>query len=127
MSQAHGGEAGFTLLEVVVALAVVSIVAATALTTVSGGVNADRRADNIHRTLKIARRRFHDWTSGNRSNLSGTDGALSWTIEARPLSPSRHRGETVAPIELVFIARSDTGQKIAEFRSIRFGPTAAGR
>lgn len=128
MAQARiTGENGFTLLEVVVALAVVSIIATTALTTVSGSLEADRRAEATRRSVKIARREFDSWTPGRRESPSGADGDVSWTIETRPLSSPAHRGSTDVPFELLFIARSTDGEMLAQFRAIRFGSIAAER
>ncbi|MEM7777968.1 MAG: prepilin-type N-terminal cleavage/methylation domain-containing protein [Pseudomonadota bacterium] len=120
-------ENGFTLLEVVVALAVVSIIATTALTTVSGSLEADRHAEATRRSVKIARREFDSWTPGNPESPSGADGDVSWTIETRPLSRPAHPGAIAVPFELVFTARSGDGELLSEFRAVRFGPIAAER
>ena len=107
MSGARGGDAGFTLIEVVVALALFALVAAAGAALVTTMLDArrhtagrlDRLAD-IQRTMTVA---THDFSEITDAPLTGSSSGVTFT---------RHRGGWGAAIGTLAIRYTTGGEQL---------------
>lgn len=92
-------EAGFTLLETLVALAILAIAFASLFGTFSGGLRAVDKTDNhitalhLAETLLVERSSSRDFTPGTRR---GTDRRFKWSVSVEPAAPQSGAPETTA-------------------------------
>ncbi len=129
MARVRDGEAGFSLLEVVVAVAILGAVLAATLTTLGGSTRALGRADGVARAALVADARLaelgsvHPVEAGERSGETA-DG-IRWEMTIEPYRPSDlDPGEIldlpVALFRATVIASGPHGG--AELTTIRPGP-----
>lgn len=95
--------AGFTLLEVIVALTILALVLTTALAVLTSGNRLAGRAEEELALAQLAEsvlaRALVEGGSGRRQ-LEGRDGALSWRVERQPVQiPRAEPARRAAPLD----------------------------
>ena len=78
-------EAGFSLIETLVALAIGALVSATMVSTMSGALGRTSNAERIVQAKRLAQTKLDAWSLiGDRRDEEGSAGVYRWRIEARP-------------------------------------------
>ena len=90
-------EAGFTLLESLVALSILAIAFASLLGSFSGGLRAVDTTDDYVSALNLAETLLADRTSSRDFSLGrnrGVDRKFTWTVDVDPAAPREGAPET---------------------------------
>ena len=101
---------GFSLVEVLVALAIGALVTTMTLGTLSEGLARTRNGENVLAAKQLAQSRLQEWyvTDEPRGEQEGVAGDYRWRIEARPyalnpadqtLSSGRQLSEITVTVE----------------------------
>ncbi|OIP37389.1 hypothetical protein AUJ95_08195 [Candidatus Desantisbacteria bacterium CG2_30_40_21] len=73
-------ESGFTLLEVMVAVAIFGIAVITLLGVFSNGLNLMRLTNNQTQTIILAQSKLAEFNAGLEKNTEGKEGNFAWKI-----------------------------------------------
>lgn len=111
-------QAGFTLLETIVAFVILSIVLGAATLSISYSARLYQRADRIRAANQLAERlvaeRF-DTGLDQQGGEDGREGELGWHIRRREAAKSQTAGAKLMAFELMVLDRS--GQALAHYQS----------
>lgn len=102
MTRTPGGEAGFTLLEVLVALAVLALVGMAVIEAQAQALSGTRRAEARARALAIAASLLAERSAGARSDGRGTlPPDVHFTIASRSRTDLVRPGAPLIPVERI--------------------------
>ena len=78
-------QAGFSLVETLVALAIGALVTATTFSTLSGAMERSGNAERVLEAKRLAQSKLDSWSLvGDQRDEEGVTGAYRWRVTARP-------------------------------------------
>lgn len=90
---ARANQKGFTLVEVLVALAIGALVITATMNSLTQGLERTRNSEKILAARQLAQSRLAEWSKTGDSTLAeGVRGDYRWRIEARPYQPTSADG-----------------------------------
>ena len=127
----RGRERGFTLIEIIIALAILAVALGTLFQTFSTGLRAttatDRQAAAVMLAQSLLDRIGQDipLTAGEQAGMS--EDGLRWSIVIAPsplIAPERRADSPLLPFDVVVTVAADRGRPVA-LTSLRLAPVAA--
>jgi general secretion pathway protein I len=124
-------ECGFTLIEIIVALAILAVALGALFQAFSGGLRAtavvDRQAASVMLAQSLLDRIGQDipLTAGEQAGVS--EDGLRWSIVIAPsplIAPERRADSPLLPFDVVVTVAADRGRPVA-LTSLRLAPVAA--
>jgi general secretion pathway protein I len=96
------GQPGFTLLEVLVALAILSLAVVTGIQLFAGGLRLLKRAGEHQQATVLADSKVRELTTLTEGQEAGVDGDFTWerTIREAPLPVESAEGPDVSPYKV---------------------------
>lgn len=125
----RGKQAGFSLVEVLVALAIGALVTTTTLGTLSEGLARTRNGEKVLAAKQLAQSRLQQWyvTDEPRREQEGVAGDYRWRIEARPyaLNPAERASSSdrrLSEITVTVEWQDDQAIRTLTLRTFRVEP-----
>lgn len=90
---ARDNQKGFTLVEVLVALAIGALVITATMNSLTQGLERTRNSEKVLAARQLAQSRLAEWSkTAETRDAKGVRGDYRWRIEARPYQPASADG-----------------------------------